>query len=278
MIRSNLFLLSFVIFFFIVHCLNTTIESSESTKIEWLPTPIQPIERINPKHSTEFGVDFCAIPKTGSTITSGLLCDILRDYKSIHYKQRFSREIDGNTECKKHNFYAGKRAAKWEKSKELVKFTFIRHPTDRFVSLHGHFCISTKGFCQGRNIHEFAKWIYDLRTNKETLTGEDFGFNYHAYPQSSFCKINKQPIKVLRFSYDKKAMARRLLKVFKEANVPIKVSNKAIRHIYKSSTVNSKHNSNVMKQLKMSVEKNETTKKYVEAIYHDDFDLYKKAQ
>ncbi|CAJ0920275.1 unnamed protein product, partial [Mesorhabditis belari] len=65
-----------------------------ASAVKNLPNPIHFI-KFNQWHDTDFGLDFCAIPKTGSTITGGILCDVLRDYKAIPYRQHFSKTIIG---------------------------------------------------------------------------------------------------------------------------------------------------------------------------------------
>ncbi|CAJ0920272.1 unnamed protein product, partial [Mesorhabditis belari] len=67
--------------------------------------------------------------------------------------------------------------------------------------------------------------------------------NHHAFPQSSYCNAFKEPIEIIHFTHNKRKMRREMMRVFKKAKIPTNVANKALHHVLKSTTVNSKNNS-----------------------------------
>ncbi|CAJ0954070.1 unnamed protein product, partial [Mesorhabditis belari] len=223
-----------------------------------------------------YGVEFCVIPKTGSMITTEILCDLLRDYREIPYKHNFGKNISGINACVNNTFYPDAHLEKWKRSTKIVRFTIVRDPIERFASYYGHFC-GMLNQCEGKDIHQYSRWMYFMLNNKiKPKTHLTMGRLFHGYPQSWFCNLGSdKEIQIIRYTHNKKEMAKQFLRILKKAKVPKKLAKRALKHLKKSSTVHAAKHSERQK-LREQIVTNPTTMEHVRAIYHDDFELFNK--
>ncbi|CAJ0926846.1 unnamed protein product, partial [Mesorhabditis belari] len=172
----------FFVIFFVLYILESRITSSAG---------------IDALENYQLGLQFCPIPKTGSTITHTMLCDIHREYRGIFFERKYSSDLGGDNDCKLNDWYPEHHKAFWAKRKVPLKFTIVRDPIDRFVSLYGSACDQLK-MCKDRDIHEFAHWVNNMRKQRGAAArkirdGEGHELYrwifYHALPQTSFCNL-----------------------------------------------------------------------------------------
>ncbi|CAJ0925896.1 unnamed protein product, partial [Mesorhabditis belari] len=109
----------------------------ESTRFRNLPTLQGSVQSLVDTH---FGLQYCKIPKTGSTITRTILCDIFREYRGMNFTQEFTDNQTGENACVANAWFPDDGETIWKKPRRVTKFTLVRDPVDRFVSLYGHFC------------------------------------------------------------------------------------------------------------------------------------------
>ncbi|CAJ0567701.1 unnamed protein product, partial [Mesorhabditis spiculigera] len=162
---------------------------------------------------TGIGLEFCKIPKTGSTIVGNILCDVIREYHGITYAQNISDRLDGEFPCFAHNTFKrfNNGVAKWKLQKK-IKFAVVRDPIDRFVSMYGHFC-SLLRKCQGRDIHEFAEKVHDALMHRISFVNRDPDIKLHVLPQADFCDLgsNLEQYEVIYWGYLKRREYQRKL-------------------------------------------------------------------
>ncbi|CAJ0915732.1 unnamed protein product, partial [Mesorhabditis belari] len=145
------------------------------------------------------------------------------------------RQIWIDQQWSPNRWFPGHRRAFWRKRRYPIKFTLIRDPVDRLVSLYGHFCENLRK-CGDRNIHQFIAWLYLLfrHRNRDLLQGQDFRLlYYHAIPQSGFCNLDeqRQNFFIIRYSNDRKDMYRQFSRLFRRARIPKHVAKRALRHL-----------------------------------------------
>ncbi|CAJ0961072.1 unnamed protein product, partial [Mesorhabditis belari] len=236
---------------------------------------------------SRLGLFYCRIPKNGSTLMKIVLCDLYRYFKRISFTPKFTRDEE-ISECQLQNWYEKVKLLKkprWElrQKRELVKFSVIRHPIDRFVSLYGHFCEQLK-YCGETNIEIFARDLYNLMSNgwkNSTANGKIFIharqlIYYHAQPQFWFCNfpLEIENYHLVHHNFDGETMKSELQMVFDEAAVPRKYSNKVLQHVTNSTTGNAMRDGKRRNDHRKNVESNLETMRYLRAIYHSDFELF----
>ncbi|CAJ0560267.1 unnamed protein product, partial [Mesorhabditis spiculigera] len=184
------------------------------------------------EHETGIGLEFCKIPKTGSTIVGNILCDVIREYHGITYAQNISDRLDGEFPCFAHNTFKrfNNGVAKWKLQKK-IKFAVVRDPIDRFVSM-----LLRK--CQGRDIHEFAEKVHDALMHRISFVNRDPDIKLHVLPQADFCDLgsNLEQYEVIYWSEDRLKMKKQFEGLFEKAGVPKEIVAKVLRHLTESST------------------------------------------
>ncbi|CAJ0949675.1 unnamed protein product, partial [Mesorhabditis belari] len=230
-----------------------------------------------------FGVEFCLIGKTGITITQYILCDVLREYKGIPYVPQYKRQLHYKNECREHKNYRFIRGSTWARptSEPVVRFTLVREPLDRFISLYGFVC-KYRSECPAeiRNIHRFARWLYHKQ--KMALAGKRFPSERledilaHSWPQTSFCglKDKMSDLTFVHHSTNRTKMQDEMMSVFDKAHVPAEVAKKALAHLTRSSTAHA-GKSESKRALLEEIKGNADTMRYINAMYHEDFEFLK---
>ncbi|CAJ0957958.1 unnamed protein product, partial [Mesorhabditis belari] len=228
-----------------------------------------------------FGVEYCVIPKTGSTVTKEILCEILRAYKGKPQRDpKRGHSINLTSECEKRGNYLFDLTTKWQRPLlETIKFTTVRDPVERFVSIYGYICPGYWCPPSIRNIHQFARWLYNAKRNENGMmarvqTKKTDYVLWHSAPQTSFCGIGSETVHIVHHSRDRGKMRGEMLRVLRKAHVPNNVANKALRHLFSSTTVHASRSNAERKKL-LKAARNPQTMVYIKAIYHRDFRFLK---
>ncbi|CAJ0949005.1 unnamed protein product, partial [Mesorhabditis belari] len=233
-----------------------------------------------------FGLEYCEIPKTGLTITKKMLCDVQKDYKGVPKLFSGPSKLVGfEDECQLiEPFFGKKSASKWRRPARNVRFSLVRDPLERFVSLYVFICKGSIASCPPKaknNIHQFARWIYGLqRTANSQGKPREGGTNnafvvFHSWPQTNFCDLKRSRMMIVKVSHDRRKMQRKMLRVFRQAHVPERVAKKALRYFTESSTIHTGRNNGEKRRLLREIRENPLTMQYLHAMYHEDFRYFK---
>ncbi|CAJ0939636.1 unnamed protein product, partial [Mesorhabditis belari] len=92
----------------------------------------------SPQVDRGVGVAYCLIPKAGSVITREILCDVLKEYKSIPYKPK-TENVTADSTCDANRNYP-QGWPKWVRPRDTLTFTVVRDPLERFISTYEFLC------------------------------------------------------------------------------------------------------------------------------------------
>ncbi|CAJ0944883.1 unnamed protein product, partial [Mesorhabditis belari] len=198
---------------------------------------------------------------------------------SIPALREYSSKKTGNTVCENNRFFPYRRKAFWARPATPIKFTLVRDPVQRFVSLYEHFCDRLKA-CKGRDIHHFAKWINNVRHHRGAKWRKYRKANldyrliaYHMVPQTNFCQLGsrKKSFYIIRYSDNKTAMYGAFMRLFRRAHIPLGVARRALGHLRHSSTRHASQNEKRATQLKAEIAKTPHTVALIRSIYKEDY-------
>ncbi|CAJ0954165.1 unnamed protein product, partial [Mesorhabditis belari] len=171
--------------------------------------------------------------------------------------------------------------ATWLKPWETVRFTIVREPIERFVSVYKFVC-KFRSDCPAKvkTIHDFARWLYkiqkaELKKGKAASRSTQF-ITWHSWPQTRYCNIENNRTTLVHHSSNRQKMRQEMMTVFRRARIPQRVGNKALRHLLRSSTAHASENRTEKRNLKKEVMENNRTMEYIKAIYHQDFHFFEK--
>ncbi|CAJ0569501.1 unnamed protein product, partial [Mesorhabditis spiculigera] len=239
--------------------------------------PIKLPPPINNMQATGMGLQYCTLPKSGSTITKIVLCELELAYRRKPQRMMSGKNMSGNTVCTNNKWFLKSQVRRWNPRQPGVKFTLFRHPVDRVISVYGDMC-GRKHFCKQMSINQFVKNLYFLYRGRNNFPGHKaVHLRYHAMPQAAFCNLKGQAknFAIVKYNSDKARMKRQLHRIFVMAKVPPHLSQRALRHITQSSTEHANKNHARKSDLKEKVLNNPQTMKYLQAIYHDDFRIWR---
>ncbi|CAJ0567367.1 unnamed protein product, partial [Mesorhabditis spiculigera] len=163
---------------------------------------------------------------------------------------------------------------KWHKPIKPLKFTIIREPVDRFVSVYQHFCLRLDQ-CGDVGIHRFAQDLYDsLHGNTNYIRERQI--HGHTVPQSNYCNMRDrvQDMMLIRYTDNKPLFKRRLMSVLKKARVPKESMKKALRHIALATTAHAADDGDT-KDLHRALRNAPETLKIIRAIYRKDYEIFR---
>ncbi|CAJ0567372.1 unnamed protein product, partial [Mesorhabditis spiculigera] len=118
---------------------------------------------------TGIGLEFCKIPKTGSTIVGNILCDVIREYHGITYAQNISDTLDGELLLRKCQGRDIHEFAEKVHDALMHRISFVNRDPD--IKLH---VLPQADFCDlGSNLeqYEVIYWSEDRLKMKKQFEG-----------------------------------------------------------------------------------------------------------
>ncbi|CAJ0567501.1 unnamed protein product, partial [Mesorhabditis spiculigera] len=186
------------------------------------------------------GLQYCRLPKTGSTILLSALCDMQREFRGINFTQVLnSTFLEVKNDCwYNKTFYRTHKTEKWAKPKRKVKFIIVRDPVERFVSLYSYICLYEKLCPKRTGIQKFAQDIYNAYRGENNYIRTRPPIWGHVSPQANFCQLRKRwpDFDIVYHSREPEILKDQLLDVFRKAQIPEETAERALRHITMGST------------------------------------------